>query len=87
MAQWLTNQTSSIRRRSDPWPCSVGRGSSVAMSCGVGCRCNLDPVLLWLWCRPAVAALIQPLAWEPPDATCAALKKKKKKKKKKEKKI
>ena len=23
-----------------------------------------DLVLLWLWCRPADAALIQPLAWE-----------------------
>ena len=27
-----------------------------------------DPVLLWLWCRPAAAAPIQPLAWEPPYA-------------------
>ena len=25
-----------------------------------------DLVLLWLWCRPAAVALIQPLAWEPP---------------------
>ena len=23
-----------------------------------------DPTLLWLWCRPAAAALIQPLPWE-----------------------
>ena len=36
------------------------------MSCGVGGRCGSDPVLLWLWCRPAVTALIQPLAWELP---------------------
>ena len=34
-----------------------------------------DPVLPWLWRRPAAAALIQPLAWE----LGAALKKKKKK--------
>ena len=27
-----------------------------------------DPALLWLWCRPAATALIQPLAWEPPYA-------------------
>ena len=27
-----------------------------------------DPVLLWLWCRPAAVALIRPLAWEPPYA-------------------
>ena len=24
-----------------------------------------DPVLLWLWCKLAAIALIQPLAWEP----------------------
>ena len=34
-----------------------------------------DPVLLWLWCRPAATALIQPLAWEPPYASDVALKK------------
>ena len=48
------------------------------MSCGVGCRCILDLALLWLWCRMAAAALIQPLAWEPPYATGVVLKKKKK---------
>ena len=31
-------------------------------------------VLLWLWGRPA--ALIQPVAWEPPYAAGAALKRK-----------
>ena len=36
------------------------------MSCGVGHRCGLDPVLLWLWCRLMAAAPIRPLAWEPP---------------------
>ena len=30
------------------------------MSHGVGQICDLDPVLLWLWCRPAAVALIQP---------------------------
>ena len=33
-----------------------------------------DPVLLWLWGRPAAPALIRPLAWEPPCAVSAALK-------------
>ena len=33
-------------------------------------------MLLWLWCRPAVAALIQPLAWELPIRPGAALKRK-----------
>ena len=41
-----------------------------------------DPVLLWLWSRPAAAALIRPLAWEPPSATDVPLGKKKKRKKK-----
>ena len=45
------------------------------MSCGAGRRCSSDPMLLWLWCRPAAAAPIQPLAWELPYATGAALKK------------
>ena len=31
-------------------------------------------MLLWLWCRLTAAGLIQPLAWEPPYATRAALK-------------
>ena len=48
------------------------------MSCGVGCRQGLDLMLLWLWYRPAAAAVIQPLAWELPYATCATLKRPKK---------
>ena len=53
------------------------------MNCGVGRRCGLDLVLLWLWRRPAATALIQPLAWEPPCAAGAALKKIRQKKEKK----
>ena len=56
------------------------------MNCGVGRRCGSDPELLWLWCRPAAVALIQPLAWEPPYAACVALKSQKKQKKNKNKK-
>ena len=41
---------------------------------------NADPVLLWLWRRPAATALTGPLAWEPPYAAGAALEKTKKKK-------
>ena len=52
------------------------------MNCGVGCRGGSDPVLLWLWCRPAAVALIQPLAWKNPYAAGVAPKRKKKKKKK-----
>ena len=58
------------------------------MSCGVGCRHGLDLALLWLWCRPAAVALLQPLAWNwlchMPYATHVALKAKKKKKKEEE---
>ena len=46
-----------------PWPHSEGFGFGIALSCGAGRRQGLDPVLLWLWCRPAAAAPIRPLAW------------------------
>ena len=36
-----------------------------------------DPVLWWLWHRPAAAALIQPLSWEFPYVAHTALKRKK----------
>ena len=51
------------------------------MTCGVGHRHGFDPVLQWLWSRPAAVALIQPLAWELPCAEGAALKRHEKKKK------
>ena len=44
------------------------------MSCGVGRRQCLDPMLLCLWHRLAAVALIWPLAWELPYAARAALK-------------
>ena len=56
------------------------------MSCGAGHRCSTDLVLLCLWCGPAVAASIRPLAWEPPYAVGEALKRQKKEKKKKKRK-
>ena len=46
---------------------------NLAMSCSIGCRCGLDPALLWLWCRLAAAALIRPYAMG------VAIKRKKKK--------
>ena len=65
----------------DLWPCSVGGGSSVAMSCGIDHRCGLDLALLWLWRRLVATALIGPLAWEPPYALGVVLERPKKKKK------
>ena len=38
------------------------------MNCGVGHRCGLDLVVLWLWSRPAAVAPIRRLAWELPHA-------------------
>ena len=67
--------------RFDSWPHSVCWGSGVAVSCGVGCGRGSDPELLWLWRRPEAAALIRPLAWEPPCAARAAQEKGKRPKK------
>ena len=53
------------------------------MSCSVGCRCGLDPALLWLWHRLAAIAPIPPLAWEPPYAAGVAQEMAKRQKKKK----
>ena len=52
----------------------------VAVSCGVGCRRGLDPVLLWLWYKWEAVAPIRRLAWELLYALGSALKRKKKKK-------
>ena len=54
------------------------KGAGVAVSCGVGHGCGSDLALLGLWCRLAAAALIRPLALEPPyDAGVAPEKTKK----------
>ena len=50
------------------------------MGRGVGCKCILDLILLWLWCRLAAIAPTEPLAWEPLCAMGMALKNRKKKK-------
>ena len=57
----------------------------MAVSYGVSHRCGWDPVLLWLWCRPAATAPIGPLAWKSPYAMGAALKNQSQKTKKKSK--
>ena len=44
----------------DPWSRSVGLGSGIVMSYGVGCGCGSD--LMLLWHRLAAVALIRPLA-------------------------
>ena len=72
-----------MRLRFRSWPCSVGWGSGVAVSCGVGHRRSSDPTLLWLWHRLAATAPIRPLAWEPPYAEGVVLERAKRPKKKK----
>ena len=57
----------------DPWPRSVGWGSGIAPSCGIGHGCGSDPALLWH--RLAAAALIWSLVWKLPYAAGVALKK------------
>jgi len=56
------------------------------VSYGVGCRCGLDPVLLWLWRRLVATAPTVLLAWEPPYAAREAQEMAKRQKKKKKKK-
>jgi len=54
----------------------MGKGSGIAASCDVGCKCGSDLALLCLRYRLAAVALIRPLAREFPYATCVALKRK-----------
>ena len=61
MAQWLTNPT---------------RNHKVVGSIPGLTQWVKDPTLLWLWCRLAAAAAIQPLVWELTYAAVVAIKKK-----------
>ena len=74
MVQQKRIQLRTMRLRVRSLASLSGLKIGVAMSCSVGHRRGLDPALLWLWRRPAVTALIRPLAWEPPYATGGALK-------------
>ena len=75
MAQWKWTQLVSMRTQVQSLFLLNGLRICIAMSCGVDCRQSSDLVLPWLWRRSAAAAPIQPLAWELPYATGAALKK------------
>ena len=47
------------------------------MDYGVGRRLSSDLAFLWMWCRLAARALIQPLAYERPRVEGCSLKKQK----------
>ena len=81
VVQQLTNPTSIHEDAGGSLASLRGLGSW----CCAGCRCGLDPELLWLWRRLEAMALIGPLAWEPPYAKGLALKRKRKKGQKKDK--
>ena len=69
MAQWVKNPTG-IHEDAGLIP-GLLSGLKIQHCCGgVGRRCGLD--LVWLWL--AAAALIPPLAWELPYAVGVALK-------------
>ena len=63
--------------RFDPWSCSFGLKIQCCHELWAGCIHSSNLALLWLWHRPAAAALIRPLAWELLYVTGVALKRKK----------
>ena len=80
----ITILTSKTRRSEYPlWLSGLRNPTSIHAAAGSIpglTQCVKDLAWLWLWCRPAASAPVQPLAWELPYATGAALKGKKNKK-------
>ena len=78
MAQWKQKRLVSMMVQFQPLaPISGLRIWHWPVSCGIGRKHDSDLLFLWLWCRLAVVAPIQPLAFAFPHAKNAALKSKK----------
>ena len=77
MVQWKRIRLGTMRLRVPSLALLSGLGIRRCRELWCRLQTWLDPALLWLWCRPAAAAPIRPLAWEFPYATDVALKKKK----------
>ena len=83
VAQWVKDSTLSLWGCGFWWLASLS-GLRIWHCHKLKCRSQMAALIqcclcLWLWCRPAAAAPIWPLAWELPYATSVALKRKKKK--------
>ena len=53
MAQWKRIQLVSMKMQVQSLALLMGKGSGVAVNCGIGRRFGSDPTLLWLCRRPA----------------------------------
>ena len=75
---WLSSNEPNPCMRMQVLSLTLLSGLKIQHCYELGCRLQmwLNLVLLWLWCRPAAATLIWPLAWELPYAVGAAFKKK-----------
>ena len=79
MAQQVRNRLVSMKMQVPSLASLSGfKGLGIAMSCGVGSKRSSGLALPWLWCRLTAIPPIQPLTWELPYATDAALKQTKK---------
>ena len=58
MAQQVKNPTSINENVVGSLASLCGLRIRITTSRNVGHKCGSDPTLLWLWCRPAAAALI-----------------------------
>ena len=76
MAQWVKDPTVATRTQVRSQALLSGLRIQCCCKLCVGRSFGSDLALLWLWCRPAAAVPIQPLAQELSYAAGAAVKRK-----------